>query len=336
MATLRQTFGERNMKSDSRPEDKDREKERQGRTVTLVGGLFNVILALFKGAVGLWTGSAALISGAVHSLSDLIGDGVVFMGVLMGGTKMDERHPYGHGKYETFATLGVALMLMAAGGGLAWESVQQILEIHANGSAAEPIPVEALGAVLITAIIKGILYRWSAARAERLRSVMLRAYALHHRIDALGSLAVGAGVAGAIFLGPKARILDPITALVVSFFIFSQGVSIAKGAVAQLLDMSVAREELEFIRSAVEEMSEFRELHALRARRVGSLMTIEMHVKVPPDMTVAQSDRLISSLENKLSERYGRELLVTVQVESEDRATEPSANLFFFGKNSRN
>ncbi len=307
----------------------EKDKERYSRKVTMVGGLFNVVLALLKGGVGIWSGSAALVSGAVHSLSDLIGDGVVFVGALLGGSRQDERHPYGHGKYETLATLGVAVMLFVAGFGLAWEAVQQILEIQESGaSSLRPIPVIALTAVLVTAVVKELLYRWSESWASRLNSLMLRAYALHHRIDALGSLAVGAGVAGAIFLGPSARILDPVTALIVSFFIFSQGVTIAKGALAQLLDMSAAREELDFIRSAVQGIPEFQELHALRARRVGNLMTIEMHVKVSGDMTVSMTERLLTSLEDKLSERYGRELLVTVQVEPEDRDVESTASVF--------
>ncbi len=291
-----------------------REKYAAGRRVTVAGALVNLILAGIKAGAGMWSGSSALVSDAVHSLSDLVSDGVVLAGLYMGGQPPDDNHPYGHGKFEAAASLVLAILLFGAGLAIMLESMRDLLD-YRRGEAIHLVGQAAFWVALLGVGVKELLYRWTVRWGARLGSSVMIANAWHHRSDAFSSLAVAVGVGAASFLGAGAQVADPITALVVSFFIFHQSWLIGRDALGQLLDSSLAVGDIEYIRKTVSGVSGLMCPHSIRTRRVGTVVAMELHVVVDSEITVKRAHELVSTLEDRLKDHFGEHSIITIHVD---------------------
>lgn len=289
-------------------------REKEIYRITLWGSVVNILLTGLKFAAGILGVSAAMIADAVHSLSDLLTDFVVLLFVRISSRPADNEHPYGHGKYETLATSIVAIALLTAGGVLAAEGIEKIV----SSLRGEPLIMPgriALWAALISIAAKELIYQFTIRVSRRVQSTALEANAWHHRTDALSSVATAAGIGGALLFGGKWAILDPIAAVLVSVFILVTAGKLLHEAVQDLMEKRLPEEVEQQIRDIVATDSEMSEMHHLRTRRVGSVYSIEMHLRMRGDTSLYEAHRHSMLLEQRLRERFGEGTMVTIHIE---------------------
>lgn len=289
-------------------------REKEIVHITLWGSVVNVALTALKFVAGIMGCSAAMIADAVHSLSDLLTDFVVLLFVRISSRPADQKHPYGHGKYETLATTIVAMALLIAGGVLLMEGVEKIIAALRGEELTMPGRI-ALWAALISIASKELIYQLTMRVARRVDSSALEANAWHHRTDALSSVATAIGIGGALLFGGRWAILDPIAAVLVSLFILIAAAKLLYEAVEDLMEKRLPEEVEQQIRDIVAEDTEMSELHKLRTRRVGSVYSIDMHLRMSGDTSLYEAHRHSMLLEQRLREHFGQETLVTIHLE---------------------
>lgn len=282
--------------------------------VTLAGGIVNLILVGVKFAVGVAGCSAAMIADAVHSLSDLLTDVIVLLFVRISGKPADDDHHYGHGKYETLATLLVGLCLLVVGAMLLVDGIEKIVIVAQGGTLPVPGVIALLGA-LLSIVAKEVVYRITVRYGRRLRSNALIANAWHHRTDALSSVATGIGIGAAIVLGSKWAVLDPLAAVVVSFLILIAAIKLLLPTLNELLEKSLPKSVEERIVAIVAEDAALMEMHHLRTRSVGNVYSIEMHVRMPADTSLLEAHNHTLSLEQRLRSEFGEGTHVNIHME---------------------
>ena len=255
-----------------------------------------------------------MVADAVHSLSDFITDVVVLVFVKIAGKPRDRSHEYGHGKFETLATLIIGLILIVAGGGLMLNGVEHVLR-SLSGQALERPTFLALAIALVSVISKEWLYRFTVSRGQALNSQAVMANAWHHRSDAISSGGTLLGIAGAMFLGPRWRILDPVAAIVVSVFIIKSGYDIMKPCIAELLEASLPEEQEKEILRIVGAVPGIKNVHNLRTRRVGNDIAIDLHAKMDGNMTLSEAHAKATAAENALHDSFGRGAMINIHME---------------------
>ena len=282
--------------------------------VTIVGSVVNVLLLVFKFFAGITGHSAAMLADAVHSLSDFITDIVVIVFVRIAGKPEDKGHDYGHGKYETLATAIIGLLLLCVGFGIFWNGASSIYTFLQGGQLESP-GVVALVAALVSIVSKEILYQYTVIQGKKLNSQAVVANAWHHRSDALSSIGTAIGIGGAILLGDHWRVLDPIAAVVVSFFIMKVSVQLLIPCVDELLEKSLPDDVEKEIEQTVLSFPGVSQPHHLRTRRIGSYYAIEIHVRMDGKITLEEAHGTATAIENKLKEMFGKGTHVGIHVE---------------------
>lgn len=282
--------------------------------VTGIGMVVNIVLSVFKLIAGIVGRSGAIVADAVHSFSDLATDLVVLGFARISTKPNDANHNYGHGKYETLATILISLALLAVGTGILLNSIQNIRSVIAGEILPRPGAI-ALIAAVVSIVAKEILYRYTVLVGRRINSSSVIANAWHHRSDALSSVGTLLGVGCAYFLGEKWRIADPIAALLVALFIFKIAYEMIRDGLGELLEQALPTQTEQEIREIISSSSEVSEPHNLRTRRIGSTIAIDVHIRVDPDMTVCHSHQLTIDIEQKLKQKLGDNTLVTIHVE---------------------
>lgn len=282
--------------------------------VTIVGSIVNFLLLVFKFFAGIAGHSAAMLADAVHSLSDFITDIVVIVFVRIAGKPEDKGHDYGHGKYETLATAIIGLLLLCVGFGIFWNGASSIYTFLQGGQLESP-GVVALVAALVSIVSKEILYQYTVIQGKKLNSQAVVANAWHHRSDALSSIGTAIGIGGAILLGDHWRVLDPIAAVVVSFFIMKVSVQLLIPCVDELLEKSLPDDVEKEIEQTVLSFPGVSQPHHLRTRRIGSYYAIEIHVRMDGKITLEEAHGTATTIENKLKEMFGKGTHVGIHVE---------------------
>ena len=294
-------------------------REQQIYKVTLVGSAGNLLLVAFKFVAGSLAHSSAMLADAVHSLSDLLSDGVVLLFVRVSAKPQDESHDYGHGKFETLATLFIGLALVAAAIGIIVSAVMKFSR-WLNGAALEVPGVIALWAALISILVKEGLYRYTIARGRVLQSPAMIANAWHHRSDALSSIGAAIGIGGAILLGNRWAVLDPLASIVVGAMLIKSAWDLLKGSFGELTDQSLPLSEEREIEDIITAMPGASEPHNLRTRHIGNRIAIEVHVRMDGSLSLRDAHDQASAIEKKLKERFGADTLVTLHMEPRDDA----------------
>lgn len=289
-------------------------REREIYKVTLLGSAANVLLTVFKFVAGIVGHSAAMTADAVHSLSDLLTDAVVLFFVRISSKPEDRDHEYGHGKYETLATTIIGIALAAVAVGIGWKAVEALLFWHGGGSLPAP-GMLALWAAVVSIVLKELVYRYTVHRGKNLNSPALQANAWHHRSDALSSLGTLAGIGGAILLGNRWTVLDPIAGFVVSLFILRVAWKLLKGSFNELLEASLPDEIEREILEVVNSFPDVSDPHHLRTRRIGSRYAIELHIRMDGAMPLADSHARTCEIEQALKARFGERTHITLHVE---------------------
>jgi len=282
--------------------------------VTLVGSLGNALLLVFKFVAGVIGNSSAMIADAVHSLSDFVTDMVVLVFVGISAKPQDKSHDYGHGKFETFASFVIGLVLVGAAIGIIVSGAMKIVS-WANGGQIEPPKQLALWAALLSILMKEIMYRYTVRKGRELDSQVLVANAWHHRSDALSSVGAAIGIGGALILGDRWTILDPIASIVVGAMLIKVSVELLKTSVGELTECSLSDETEQEILKIVESFPDVYEPHNLRTRKIGNRIAIEMHIRMKADISLKDAHDRATSIERKLKERFGENSHVTIHTE---------------------
>ena len=293
---------------------KEKDREKSIYRVTLAGSAVNVVLLVFKFVAGFLGGSAAMIADAVHSLSDFITDVIVLLFVKLSAKPEDSDHDYGHGKYETLATSLIGLALMFVGIMILYNGVCSI----ASAIMGSPLPqpgMIALAAALVSIALKEWAYRFTVKVGRKCESQAVIANAWHHRSDALSSIGTAVGIGGAILLGEKWTVLDPIAAVVVSVFIIRTAWQLTKQSAGELLEQSLPADMEREIVDIVAREPMTSEVHHLRTRRIGSHIAIEMHLRMPGDISLYESHQHATNIEQKLRKRFGASTHIGLHVE---------------------
>ena len=287
--------------------------------VTLVGSVVNIILTVFKIFAGVLGRSTAMIADGIHSLSDLLSDIVVIVFVKISAKGRDKDHDYGHGKFETFATLIISLMLIIVAVNLMSGGINKIRQILDGGEVSSPGMI-ALWAAVASIVLKEILYRYTIIQGRALNSPMMIANAWHHRSDAFSSVGSLLGIAGAIFLGDKFVILDPITGCVISIFILVMAVKMSVPAIKELLDVSLPDEVEQQIVSTAKSIQGVIDLHELKTRREGPGIIMEGHLVLDSDISLKEAHNISKKVEESLRKEFGPETQISLHLEPEDDA----------------
>ncbi|HOO24625.1 MAG TPA: cation diffusion facilitator family transporter [Paludibacteraceae bacterium] len=282
--------------------------------VTWVGFFANLVLSIAKLLAGIFGRSGAMIADAVHSISDFATDVVVLAFVKVSAKPKDEGHDYGHGKYETLATVIIGLALFAVGVGILINSIELIRQV-VDGVVIERPGLIALVAAAVSIVVKEALYWYTILAARRVNSPAMEANAWHHRSDAFSSIGTLIGIGGAYFLGEQWRVLDPIAAIIVSLFIGKVAYNLVKNGLEELLERSLPKELEDEIIGIIMSDSRLSDLHNLKTRRLGANFAIELHVRVDGAMSVNDSHELTQSIEKRLKEKYGDGTQVIIHIE---------------------
>jgi cation diffusion facilitator family transporter len=281
-----------------------------GLRATVVGAVANIVLAIVKFIFGMIGNSSALIADAIHSLSDLVTDLVVYFSLKISAQKPDKGHPYGHGRAETIGSAIIGAVVLFVGIGIAWK----VLGIVLSGTIPRPEMI-AIWAAIASIVAKEALYHYTKWEGEKIRSESIIANAWHHRSDAISSVAVVFGIAGASMGYP---LMDPLAAVVVAVMIAKAGWDISTEAVQKLMDTGVSQEEIERMEGIVSQASGVIDHHALKTRMVGSDTFVDIHIQVSPRISVSEAHNIAESVRRKLREDIDHVTDALVHIDAEN------------------
>lgn len=289
-------------------------REKRITRVTLWGSVVNLVLTVFKILAGVLGHSAAMIADGVHSLSDLLSDIVVLVFIRISSKDRDREHEFGHGKFETLATVVVSLMLVAVAAKLISGGVSSIRAAISGTVLPKPGWI-ALAAAAVSIAAKEILYQVTVRVGREVDSPVTVANAWHHRSDAFSSIGSLLAIGAAIVLGQKWTVLDPIASCVIGVMIVVVAVKMAVPSLQELLDASLPEDMEKDIVALIEGVDGVRNAHGLKTRRNGTSVIIEAHIVVDPDITVLQAHNISTAVEHVLRARYGSRTQISLHVE---------------------
>lgn len=291
-----------------------KQREKEIYKVTLTGSAVNAVLIVLKFIAGFVGRSSAMVADAVHSLSDFISDVVVLIFVKISGKPKDKGHDYGHGKFETLATVIIGIMLIGAGIGLMINGIEAVIR-SLNGASLERPTMLALIVAVASILSKEWLYRYTLRTGNKINSQAVVANAWHHRSDAVSSLGTLIGIAGAMFLGDRWRILDPIAAIVVSVLIIKSGYDIVKPCISELLEASLPEDNEKRIISLVTSVPGILAVHNLRTRRIGNGIAVDLHAKMDGNLTLTEAHEKATAAENAIKRTFGSNAIINIHME---------------------
>ena len=282
--------------------------------VTLTGSVVNLLLVGLKAVAGLVGHSAAMISDAVHSLSDFVTDIVVLVFVRVSARPQDEDHDYGHGKYETLATLFIGLALAAAAVGIVVSGAGKL----ARWLQGEDLPAPgkiALWAALGSIVAKELLFQYTRIKGKHLNSKALEANAWHHRSDALSSIGTAIGIGGAILLGSRWTVLDPLASIVVGAMLVKVAWDLLGPSFGELTDSSLPADMEQEMLDLIRGVPGVEDPHNLRTRRIGNRIAAEVHIRLDGALPLSEAHEKASEVERRFKERFGAQSHVIVHME---------------------
>lgn len=291
-------------------------REKKIFKVTLQGSLVNLLLMLFKFFAGIFGHSSAMIADAIHSLSDFVTDFIVLAFVKVSSKPRDENHDYGHGKYETLASVIIGLFLLAVGIGILWSGAHSIYEVVQHGVVLPAPSVLALIAAVVSIVSKEILFRYTYRVGKELDSQVMKSNAWHHRSDALSSVGTAIGVGGAVVLGSTWSILDPIAAVLVSVLIINEALGMLKVGIDELLERSLPSDVESEIILIAKSIDGVIAISDLKTRRIGNYYAIDFRLKLDGKLQLAEATSISLQIERKLRRKYGVQTQIGIFLEA--------------------
>lgn len=269
------------------------------RKLSLVGIIGNVFLSAFKFIAGIMGNSSAMVSDAVHSLSDVFATFIAFLGVRFGRREADASHPYGHERIESLAAIVLGLILLVTGVGIGWVGLEKIL---AGNYESLPIPgMIALVAAIVSIAVKEGMFWYTRHWARVIRSSAFEADAWHHRSDAMSSIGALVGVGGSMLGYP---VLDPIASVVICLFILKQGISIIYDALKKMLDTSCGEQFEEEVRQLVDAENQVERIDMLRTRMFGDKVYIDMEIAIDGSMQLTDAHAIAERVHDDIEHAF--------------------------------
>lgn len=288
--------------------------------VTLVGSAIDLLLGVAKIIVGFTAHSQALIADGIHSLSDLGTDVMVLVAAKHAGREADAEHPYGHGRFETIATVGLGVALIGVACGITYDAIQRLFQ---PDSLLHPGPL-ALGVAAASVISKEAIYHYTMRAAKKYRSDMLRANAWHSRSDAISSVIVIVGVAGTM---AGLNYLDAVAAVAVALMVAKIGWDLSWHSIHELVDTGLEKERVETIAGTIRKATGVRDMHMLRTRRMGGDALVDVHIQVEPTLSVSEGHHIGETVRSKVIREIEEVADVTVHVDTEDDQSAAASKL---------
>jgi len=288
-------------------DDQQKIASRQLRGVTYLSIAANVFLITGKFIVGLITGSLSILADAIHSVSDMLTDIAVLLGLYFGSKEPDSSHPYGHGKLETLAAIAIALGLLGVGLGMIYYAALDI----AKDNVTRPrnlVLVAAVGAIAI----KEVVYRVTKAAAMKYHCPAALANAWHDRADALSSVAVIAGVVAQKFGFSHG---DQVAAIGIGVMVVIVATKLMGDCLGELIERAVDQATIEQIEDVISANGQIRQYHRLRTRTIGRQVFLDVHILVDPHLHIAAAHEIADSLEKALTEQITRPVNITIHIE---------------------
>lgn len=274
----------------------------------------NITLTIAKLLAGVFGRSAAMVADGVHSLSDLLTDAIVLIFTHISSKGKDRNHSFGHGKFETMATLIISVILIIVGAKLMEGGIRSIIDV-ANGKDLPQPGYIALIAAIVSIVLKELLYQWTSKVGKSTNSPAVTANAWHHRSDALSSIGSFIGIGGAIILGQKWTILDPVASCGISIAIIVVAVKMAIPSLNELLEASLPEAIENEIIVTASSVKGVKDIHNLKTRRNGISAIIDAHIVVDPSISVTEAHDIATEVEDALSRKFGSETQVNIHIE---------------------
>lgn len=288
------------------------------KKVTWIGFYANLLLTTFKISAGILGKSTAMLADGIHSLSDFITDLIVLLFINISGKERDSNHQYGHGKFETFATLLISGVLVVVGIGIFWTGTTKVYEAF-QGKMIEQPSMLALYAALLSIVTKESLYWYTKKKGDQIKNSAVIANAWHHRTDALSSIGTALGISGAIFMGEQWRILDPLSGIIVSIFIIKVAYDLGIPSIHELLEQALPTEIEEKICEIIETDKEILAYHNLKTRKIGDIYAINVHIKLDNNTSFVHSHVIATKLEKRLENTFGENTITNIHTEPIDK-----------------
>lgn len=286
----------------------------QVRKVVLTGCAVNALLMLMKVFVGYFGHSTALVADGFHSLNDVAVDIVMLLFVGISYRGANSRYVYGYGKYETFSSMLISILMVFIGIFISIEAIENIVDYTRGEELMHP-DIWTIVAVLVAMGCKEGLYRYYSQAGRRLDSTALRTAGWHHRLDAMSSTATLAGVTLAHFMGKAWSVADPAVSLAIGVLIVVQAIRLLRPAFNELMEVSLDKEDLDKAQNAIESVKGVEEVIMLKARRSGHNKIFDIKVKVNPTHTIEQGKEVVSGIRQALSAAFCPHIFVTVELE---------------------
>lgn len=292
----------------------DIDREKKAARVTWVGFFTNLILSAAKIVAGVVGRSSAMVADGIHSLSDFVTDFIVIIFIKISAKNEDSDHPYGHGKFETIATMLISFALFIVAIGIFYSGSVKIYEVL-NGRTIERPTYLALVMAAVSIVVKEGLYWYTIIIGRKIENPAVIANGWHHRSDAFSSIGTLIGISGAMFLGERWRILDPITSVIVGIFIIGVAYKLARPSIQELLEMSLPQEIEQKIEQKIQATPGVITFHHLRTRKNGNAFIIDMHIKVDARSSIVEAHDIATHVENNLKAAFGKHTQVNVHIE---------------------
>ncbi len=287
---------------------------KEAKKVTFIGILINIFLVVIKLVVGLFGKSSALIADGIHSFSDLSSDIIVLWGLKFGSKPSDERHKYGHGKYETFANFILGVFLVFAGVEIFYISIKKLILFSKKNTL--PVPEWMAFVVAFASVVfKGIIYLYTVRVGKRIKSNLLISNAYHHLSDSVSSVGVMIGILGAKILPSNWVFLDPLAALILSILILKVAIEIIKESFDELVEKSLDKKEEEKIIGIISSVEGVFNPHKLRTRKIGNWVAIDVHIRVKRGLSIEKAHEISTIVEKKLREKYRENIITNIHIE---------------------
>ncbi len=287
---------------------------REAQRVTVIGFFVNLLLSVGKIGAGIVGKSSAMLADGIHSLSDFVTDVIVIVFIRLSAKKSDDDHTYGHGKYETFATLIISIVLLGVGIGMCWDSGHKIY-LAIKGEVLPTPHLIALWAALISIVSKEVLFRYTRHVGMTIGSSVVIANGWHHRSDALSSIGAAIGISGAIILGDKWVILDPIAGFIVSLFIVKVAWQLGKPCIDELLEHALPQDLCNKIKLAIESNDRVLSYNELKTRKVGNAIAVDVHIQLNKELTFVEAHNITTEVEELIKDALGGDAFVNIHTE---------------------
>jgi cation diffusion facilitator family transporter len=289
-------------------------RTQNAQQVTWIGFVINVVLSFGKILAGVFGKSSAMIADGIHSVTDLVTDVIVLVFFKISDSEKDEKHPYGHGKFETFSTFLIAVILFFVGLAIFYSGTSKIISVLKGEILPKP-HIITFWAAIISIVFKEALYQYTKVIGKQINSQSIIANAWHHRSDVFSSIGVAIGIAGAIFLGDKWLILDPIACVIVSFFIMKIAIELSMPSIQELMEASLPKKVVHKIETIIVEDSEIKSFHKLRTRNIGNAYVIDVHIQLDNTISLVQAHNISGALSARLREAFGSRTQINIHTE---------------------